>query len=178
MVEITTIARPYAEAVFDLAECSGSLPRWSGILAALSGVAAHPETQRLLGNPKVTGAQLVDLFMAVAKDADSPEVRNFVQVLAENQRLAALPQLRELFEALKNEREGLVDARITTAVALDDAQVSGLVADLERRFKRKIRPQVSVDAELIGGVRVAIGDEVIDASVRGKLGAMLSALKD
>jgi F-type H+-transporting ATPase subunit delta len=178
MVETATIARPYGQAVFELADKTGTLEHWSAVLAALSAVSAHPDMRELLANPKVSGLRLVDVFLAAAEEGDSAEVRNFLQILAENRRLAALPQVREQFEALKNEREGTLDAQIASAYPLDDAQLGDLVADLQRRFKRKIRTQVSVDRELIGGVRVVIGDEVIDGSVRGKLGAMGAALKD
>jgi F-type H+-transporting ATPase subunit delta len=98
--------------------------------------------------------------------------------LVENKRVTVLPSVHEQFEVLKNEREGMLDAQIDSALPLDDSQVSGLVSDLERRFKRKIRPQVRVDAELIGGVLVRVGDEVIDGSVRGKLASMAAALKN
>jgi F-type H+-transporting ATPase subunit delta len=178
MVEMATIARPYAEAVFDLADKSGALDRWSAVLAAFSAVTTNPDMRELLDNPKVSGLRLVDVFLAAAGEEGSAEVRNFLQVLAENQRLAVLPHVREQFEVLKNEREGTIDAQIVSAYALDEAQLSELVAGLQRRFKRSIRTQVSVDSELIGGVRVVIGDEVIDGSVRGKLGAMGAALKD
>ena len=99
-----------------------------------------------------------------------------MRVLIANDRLALLPEIRAMFEVLKNEREGVVDADIASAFPLDDAQLAGLVADLEKRFKRKINPHVSVDPELIGGVRVAVGDEVIDGSVRGKLAALAAGL--
>jgi F-type H+-transporting ATPase subunit delta len=97
-------------------------------------------------------------------------------VLIENGRLATLPEIRELYEELKNAREGVVEALITSAYPLDSGQLSTLVAELEQRFKRKVRPQVNVDAALIGGVRMQVGDEVIDGSVRGKLAAMAVAL--
>jgi F-type H+-transporting ATPase subunit delta len=100
-----------------------------------------------------------------------------VRVLIENRRLAALPEIRNLFEALKNEREGTVEAQIASAFPLDGEALAGLVADLEKRFKRKIQPVVSVDPGLIGGVSIQVGDEVIDGSVRGKLASMAVALK-
>ena len=177
MAEVATIARPYAEAVFSLADSAGTLTQWSATLGKLAAVAADSEVQRLIGDPKVSGRQLVDLLLSVAGDAGA-EARNFVSALVENKRVPALPSVRDIFETLKNEREGTVDTLIETAFPLDDGQLASLVADLEQRFKRKIRPQVTVDRELIGGVRVTVGDEVIDGSVRGKLAAIAIALKN
>jgi F-type H+-transporting ATPase subunit delta len=175
MAEISTVARPYAEAVFDLADKSGSLAQWSATLANLAAAAENPDVRQLLGNPRVSAAALVDMLVAVSGDA-SPEVRKLLEALAANQRIAALPAMRDQFEALKNERESTVDARIETAFPLEGADLAGLVADLERKFKRKVRPEVTVDTSLIGGVKVTVGDQVIDGSVRGKLAAMAASL--
>jgi F-type H+-transporting ATPase subunit delta len=99
-----------------------------------------------------------------------------VRVLIENSRIGVLPEVRDLFVELKHEREGVVDAEIASAFPLDDTQLTALVSDLEARFKRKVQPQVAIDQDLIGGVKVVVGDEVIDGSVRGKLAAMAAAL--
>ena len=176
MAETATLARPYAEAVFRLADAGGTLAAWSGTLRTLAQAAAHPDMQDCMSKYDLTHAQLQGLFMSLAAGAMSAEAKNFVNVLIENGRLAALPEIYALFEELKNEREGVVDARIITAFELQGAQLANLVADLEKRFKRKINPQVSIDRDLIGGVRVVVGDEVIDGSVRGKLNAMAVGL--
>lgn len=175
MAEVTTIARPYAEAIFSLADKAGALQAWSEALARLAAVAAAPELEPLYGNPKVTAAQFVEVFAAGGGGMPA-EVRSLLQVLAENKRLEALPAVREHFETLKAEREGAVDAVIESAYPLEGEALAALVADLERRFKRKVRPQVSVDGELIGGARITVGDKVIDGSVRGKLDAMNAGL--
>ena len=104
------------------------------------------------------------------------EAKAFLQMLTENRRLEALPAVRDQFERLKAEREGAVDAIIETAFEFQAGALEALVADLERRFKRKIRPQVSIDKELIGGARISVGDQVIDGTVRGKLDAMNAGL--
>jgi len=174
MAETVTIARPYAEAVFALADKGGSLAQWSDTLGQLASVAQTPEMSQLYGNPKVTGAQFVDLFSAAG--AMPAEGKALLQMLAENRRLEALPAIRDLFDQLKAEREGAIDATIESAFPLGGAELDTLVADLERRFKRKIRPQVSVDNELIGGARVTVGDQVIDGTVRGKLDSMNAGL--
>jgi len=176
MAEVATIARPYAEAVFSLADKSGALPAWSKLLASLGEAAAHPEVRAVMDNPNLPAEKLYGLFASIAGGDISAEAQNFVRLLIANDRLALLPEIRVLFEELKNEREGVVDADIASAFPLDDAQLAGVVADLERRFKRKINPRVTVDKELIGGARIAVGDEVIDGSVRGKLAALAAGL--
>jgi len=176
MAETATLARPYAEAVFRLGDTGGTLAAWSGTLRTLAQVAAHPDMQECLTKFDLTAVQLQDLFLSLCHGDLSAEAKNFIQLLIEYDRLTLLPEIFAQFETLKNEREGVVDAQITTAFELEGAQLAGLVADLEKRFKRKINPQVSVDRGLIGGVRVVVGDEVIDGSVRGKLNAMAAGL--
>ncbi|MGH8632934.1 MAG: F0F1 ATP synthase subunit delta [Burkholderiales bacterium] len=175
MAENVTIARPYAEAIFALADTGGALDTWSRTLAVMGSVAANPELRAATANPNFSADQVYGLFAGACGDLAS-EAQNLTRLLIENGRLAVLPEIREIYEALKNEREGVMDAIITSAFALDRGQLSALVAQLEQRFKRKVNPQVNVDAELIGGVRVKAGDEVIDGSVRGKLAAMAAAL--
>lgn len=176
MAEIATLARPYAEAVFRLADAGDTLAAWSGTLRALAQVAAHPDMQECLAKYDLTAAQLQELFLSLCQEELSAEAKNFVQLLIEYDRLTLLPEIFAQFETLKNEREGVVDARISTAFALEAAQLASLVAELEKRFKRRIKPQVSIERDLIGGVRVVVGDEVIDGSVRGKLDAMAAGL--
>ena len=175
MAETATIARPYAEALFAIADKSNSLGEWSETLAHLASVAEAPEMSQLLGNPKVTGARFVELF-SNTDGGMSAEVRALLQMLAENRRLEALPSVRDQFEQLKAEREGAVDALIETAFPFQSGELEALIVDLERRFKRKIRPQVSLNPELIGGAKVSVGDQVIDGTVRGKLDAMNAGL--
>ena len=177
MAETATIARPYAEAVFGLAKKSGALADWLQALAAIARVASHPEMQGWITNPNLSPRQLYDLFMSLGVGDPPAELRNFVHLLIANDRLGLLPEIHAQFVQLRNGHEGVVEAEIRTAFPLDNKQLSGLVADLERRFKRKVKPQVNVDAGLIGGVRVQVGDEVIDGSVRGKLEGMTAALK-
>ena len=175
MAELATIARPYAEAAFEVADREGKLAAWAAVLARLAAVASDPGCLRLVGDPLVTPDALYGVIAAAAGELPV-EVQNFLRVLIENGRVAVLPEVCSHFEALKNAREGIVDAGIESAFPLDAAQTAELVTGLEARFKRKVRPHVSVDKELIGGVKVAVGDEVIDGSVRGKLAAMAAAL--
>lgn len=181
MAENVTLARPYAEAAFLLAKGGNALATWSEVLGRLSAVAARPEMEECFGNPRLSREQLAQLCLDVAGNAQSAlstDQRNFVRVLAENDRLFVLPEINVIYNELKHDQEGVRDAEITSAFALDDATLKALVSDLERKFESKVQVTVKVDAELIGGVRIAVGDEVIDASVRGKLAAMATALKN
>ena len=176
MPEPATVARPYAEAVFELAAQAGALAPWSQALEAMARVAQHPDMLRLIADPKVSDEQRARIFLELCGEGVMPEARNFVALLLANDRLALLPEMRQLFEQHKNEREGVVEARISSAFPLDQAQLRSLVADLERRFSRRIDPHVTLDRELIGGVKIVVGDTVIDGSVHGKLAGMSAAL--
>ncbi|MBC9073185.1 F0F1 ATP synthase subunit delta [Thauera sp. CAU 1555] len=178
MAENVTIARPYADAAFELARGAGALGPWSEALDRLAAIAADPQMRDCIADPKLTDDQLIQLVLGLAGEGLSAELQNFVRVLVTNERLQLLPEIRDLFVQLKNEHEGVQEAQIASAFPLDDATLTNLKSDLEARFKTKLNVQVSVDPELIGGVRIAIGDEVIDASVRGKLANMAAALKN
>ena len=177
MAETATIARPYAEAVFGLADKAGASAKWLAMLASMAHVAGNPEMQACIANPNVGEKALYDLVIALCKEDFTAEARNFVRVLIANGRLALLPEIHAQFAALKNEREGVLEAEIRSAFPLDNAQINGLVADVSKRFKRRVQPRVTLDRELIGGVHITVGDEVIDGSVRGKLADMATALK-
>ncbi|MDR2259410.1 MAG: F0F1 ATP synthase subunit delta [Azoarcus sp.] len=177
MAENVTIARPYADAAFELARGAGALGPWSEALDRLAIVMADPAMLACVTDPKLSAERLCELVLEVAGEL-SAEQRNFVRVLVDNERLHVLPEIRDLFAVLKNAHEGVLEAKITSAFPLDDASLASLKADLEARFKARINTAVAVDPELIGGVRIAIGDEVIDASVRGKLASMAATLKN
>ena len=178
MAENVTVARPYAEAAFQLASAGNALGPWSEALDRLAVVVADPQMRDCIADPKLQPQQLAGLFFDVAGAGLSAEQQNYVRVLVDNERLQVLPEIRDLFVALKNEHEGVKEANITSAFPMDDVTLKALVADLETRFKAKLNVTVSVDPELIGGVKIAVGDEVIDASVRGKLANMAAALKN
>ena len=178
MAESVTIARPYAQAVFRLAREGKALAAWSDRLERLAVIARDPEMARIVGNPKFSSGQVAELFVSLTGEAGSPELAAFVTILAENERLDVLTQIQEIFEQLKGADEGVKDAIIASAYPLDDAQLKNLMSQLETHFSSKLQPRVEVDPALIGGVRVAVGDQVLDASVRGKLDAMATALKN
>jgi F-type H+-transporting ATPase subunit delta len=175
MAESLTIARPYAEAAFKLAREANALPQWSDALARLSAVVCSEGAHGLIGNPRVTDSQVASLVSDVAGTL-SPEQMNFVSVLASNERLEVLPEIGSIFEALRNCHEGVLDAQVTSAYPLSEQQAADVVATLEAKYSRKVKVTVRVDADLIGGISIRIGDEVMDASVRGKLAQLADAL--
>jgi F-type H+-transporting ATPase subunit delta len=177
MAEFTTIARPYAEAVFKLGQESRKLQPWSEWLEEMAAVAGHPEMRDCINNPNLAAGALYDLFLSLLKSPLDDEGRNFLRVLIDNGRLGLLPEIRNQFEHLKDELEGTAEAFVVSAFDMSDAEVGQLTTLLETHFKRKIKPSVRVDKELIGGVRVTVGDEVLEASVRGRLAAMSAALQ-
>jgi len=176
MAENVTIARPYAEAAFKQADGAGALGPWSEAIERMAIAASDSQMLDLINDPKLGEDKLAELFVGVVGDLDDTQ-KNFVRVLVENERLQVLPEIRDLFVALKNEREGTLDADIVSAFELDDATLKTLTQTLEAKFNTKLNVSVSVNPELIGGVTVTVGDDVIDASVRGKLANMAAALK-
>jgi F-type H+-transporting ATPase subunit delta len=177
MAEPSTVARPYAEAAFKLADEAGALARWSEMLAALALVAADRRVRQAAADPRLSDAQRAGLFISILGARLSAEAENFVRVLAQNDRLELLPEIRNQFDVLKNEREGVVEAQLQSAFELSDAQVKDIVQRLEKKTGRKVRAHVSVDRELIGGVKIVLGDKVIDGSARAQLAALEAALK-
>ncbi|MGX4640971.1 F0F1 ATP synthase subunit delta [Massilia sp. SYSU DXS3249] len=175
MAELATVARPYAEALFRVAQ-QGNMAAWSELVSELAQVGANPDVQAFAANPNVTARDLVATLTSLVKSPVTPEAANFLTMLAENGRISLLPQIGAQFQVLKNAQAGAADAEIASAFALNDAQVAELVNVLEKKFGRKLNPTVSVDPSLIGGVRVLVGDEVLDTSVRARLQQMHAAL--
>lgn len=177
MAELTTIARPYAEAAFALARDGNALPVWSQMLRLASAVVADPKVARALDNPVLDTAARESLLLSICGDQLNAQGRSFVRVLIEADRIALLPQIQQMFESLKDAAEGVAKATIETAFAFEGNELSELTAALEKRFGRKIEATVSVKPELIGGARVTVGDTVIDASVQEQLRAMAAQLR-
>jgi F-type H+-transporting ATPase subunit delta len=175
MAELATVARPYAEALFRVAQ-SGDMAAWSNVVSELAQLGEHPDLRAFASNPNVTHAQLADTIAALVKSPLSAEAKNFIAMLIENGRLSLLPEIGAQFMVLKNAQEGAADADIQSAFEIAPAALAGLVASLEKKFGRKLNPTVTVDPSLIGGVRVVVGDEVLDTSVRAKLQQMHVAL--
>jgi F-type H+-transporting ATPase subunit delta len=177
MAEPITIARPYAEAAFALAREQNALPVWAEMLRAAAAIAADPQMQDALENPKLSVTDKEALFLSICGDRINAEGRNFVRVLIEAERIGLISQIRDLFGALKDADEGVARASITSAFPLSDGELSELKRALERRFGKKIETTVSVDDSLIGGAKIVVGDTVIDASVRAELESMANHLR-
>ena len=177
MAEPSTVARPYAEAVFKLADAANALGKWSEMLGAMALVAQDERVRRAVADPNLSDEQVAGLFISILSGRLSGEAENLLRVLARNKRLELLPEIRAQFEALKNEREGVVEAEVHSAFELSEAQVADLVQRLEKNTGRKLRATVRIDKELIGGVKVMLGDKVIDGSARSQLAALETALK-
>jgi len=173
MAELATLARPYAEALFQVAS-EADAARVGEELDALAGVAALPQLRQFADDPRTRGAQVQDVIAGAV--SLSPPVANLLQAVLDNGRLAALPEIAAQYRALANARSGVSDATIHSAFPIEDALLGDVVAALERRFKRKLTPTVQVDPSLIGGIRVVVGDEVLDTSVKARLDQMKAAL--
>ncbi|MDR2113380.1 MAG: F0F1 ATP synthase subunit delta [Candidatus Accumulibacter sp.] len=178
MAESVTIARPYAQAVFRLAKEGRSLAEWSARLRRLAAIAADPEMGRVIGNPKFSARRIAELFAALSGEPENRELAAFIALLAENRRFDVLTEVSAIFEFLKSEDEGVREALITSAFPIDEPALAALLKKLEAHFGSRLQGRVEVDPSLIGGVRVAVGDRIFDASVRGKLDAMTVALKN
>jgi F-type H+-transporting ATPase subunit delta len=181
MAELATVARPYAEAVFRSAQQNGSLAGVGEGLAMLAAAERDPAMRSVLLNPKVTAQQKKELLHSIVGDRMDTVVKNLIGLVIDNHREALIGHIEEQFDALKHEHERVVRARITSAQPLSaqpltDAQRDDIVAALERRYGKKIEAELDVDPQLLGGARVQVGDQVINASVRDALAQMAAAL--
>ena len=177
MAEAVTIARPYAVAVFRLAKEKNALAKWSEMLGLASAVTADAQMRALIEDPKLASADIERIFLSVCGDKLDTSGENLVKLLVEYGRLALMPEIASIYEGLKAQDEGTLDAEITAAAKLDDAQVKTLVAQLQTKFGKKVEATVKVDPEIIGGIKIVVGDTVIDASVRGRLQELAYTLK-
>jgi len=169
MAEISTIARPYAVAAFNLASETKSLAKWSEMLGFATAVANDAQMQAYIQDPKVVASELQNTFLKVCGDKLSEQGQNLIKVLVEYNRMSILSAITAAFEELKAQAEGVLDAQIIAAAKPSAAEVKDLVKRLEVKFGKKIEANISVDSELIGGMKIIVGDTVIDASVKGQL---------
>ena len=174
MAELATIARPYAEALFKSAK--SDLNAASGWLDTLAAIAGNAQLQQFAGNPRITADQVFDVIGGVAKTALPENAKNFLRTVIENNRLAALPEIATQFRALKNAQGGSSDATVYSAFPIDAKALVDLAQVLEKRFGRKLNLSVQQEPELIGGIRVVVGDQVLDTSVKARLEQMKTAL--
>jgi F-type H+-transporting ATPase subunit delta len=176
MAELVTVARPYAEAAFKLAREESALERWSDTLALIEAVVTDENIAARIGDPNVEDRALEGLILGVLGERVDGHGRNLVQVLVQNGRLDLVSHIRALYEEQRREHEGLIEARIISAMPMGDDQVTRLREALERKHGRRVNAQLEIDPQLIGGARIVVGDKVIDATVRGRLDAMAVAL--
>lgn len=175
MADLSTLARPYAKAVFALAREAGTLKEWSAQLAELAAAVADPQLSRLIGHPAVTKAELIGLFGKVVKSLGK-EGQSLLALLVENGRLKTAVSLASQFEALRAEAESRVDVEITSAVAVEKAQQDALVSAIRKRLDREVGIEWKTDAALVAGAVIRAGDLVIDGSVRGELERLRTTL--
>ena len=176
MAEKATIARPYAKAAFAHAREQNNLPRWSEALGLASAVVNDARVARLLGNPRVTPEELVNLLVEIAGASADTTIRNYFSSLASNLRLALLPEIAAMFEVMRADIENVADVQIVSAVELDEAQRQRLAGALRKRLKRDVRLHCSVNPALIGGAIIRSQDLVIDGSLDGRLKRLTTEL--
>lgn len=169
MQETTTIARPYAGAVFEQAQSDGELQKWSAMLHILNQVASDPAMQTLIKNPKVGRQQLADIILDICGDRLNKHGRNFVSILIDAGRLPVMPQICKLFEEKKAEAVGIAEVEVISAYPLEDQQQEKIKQVMAKRLGKKVQITAHVDQSLIGGAVIRAGDSVIDASLRGRL---------
>ena len=169
MAEISTIARPYAVAAYKLGKETNSLAKWSEMLGFAAAVANDVQMQAYIQDPKVVASDLQNTFLKVCGDKLNEQGQNLIKVLVEYNRMFILPAIVSAFEALKAQDEGTLDAQIIAASKPSDAEIKDLLKRLEAKFGKKIEANVMIDAELIGGFKIILGDTVIDSSVKGQL---------
>lgn len=176
MAEISTIARPYAVAAFNLGKEQNALAKWSEMLGLAAAVSSDAQMQAFIQDPKVVSSELQNTFLKVCGDQLNEHGQNLIKVLVEYNRMDILPAITSAFEELKAQDEGVLDAQIIAAAKPSAAEVKDLVKRLEIKFGKKIEAKVSVDSELIGGIKIIVGDTVIDASVKGQLQSLAYTL--
>ncbi len=176
MQEKTTIARPYAQAVFETASEESKLTEWSEMLGLLEAVVTDPQMKTVLGNPKLDAAALSDFVQGVCGDSLSETGSNMVKVLADAGRLSIVPEINKLYEQLRDDAEGVIEVGVTSAYELTSEQQATISQAMAKRLGRKVEITNDIDESLIGGVIIRAGDSVIDASVKGRLKALATQM--
>jgi len=176
MAELITLARPYAKAAFEQALAANTLTAWAEALATAAVVASEPRVAQLIAAPGTTSAGKAETLIGLCGEILPEAVRNFLRVLAENKRLALLPQVHELFLAFKSAQEQSVDLEVASAFEIAPEQASRLADAIGRKLQRTVRVSTTVDKTLIGGVVIRTADLVIDGSVRGRLAKLSEAM--
>jgi F-type H+-transporting ATPase subunit delta len=176
MAELNTVARPYTKAAFEYALAEGTLDAWSDMLKLSAAVAQDEHMIQVLGNPAFTSAQKAQAMLSVFEDSLSAAGRNFIALLAENRRLALLPEILAQFEQLKANQQKSVDIDVTTAFELDEQQQQKLTQAIGAKLGREVKMTSQVDKSILGGVVIRSADLVIDGSVRARLAKLTEAM--
>lgn len=176
MAELSTLARPYARAAFDVARKAKALPKWSEMLHFAALTAGDAQMLPLLDDPRYTRDQVADMFIEVCGRQLDKDARNYIRVLSDNRRLPLLPKIAELFNIYRAEAENTIKVEVISGSEFSAAQQKALAASLKKRFGRAVQLEYTVDENMLGGAIVRAGDEVIDGSVRGQLSKLASAL--
>jgi F-type H+-transporting ATPase subunit delta len=177
MAELSTLARPYAKAAFEFAVSAGELASWSDQLSVIAAVSQVEKIDKVLSSPSLTSEQQAKQFIDVCGDELTNGVKNFVNVLADNKRIPLLPEIVELFEQFKSNREKSVDVNVTTVFELDNDIQQKLSTSLSKKLDREVNLQTTIDKSLLGGVVIRAADIVIDGSVRGRLAKLAESMQ-
>ncbi len=176
MSDLVTAARPYAKAILELADSDKAMNKWSKQLRFMAAVAMDPELQQLIGNPKLTRQEVAEVFITACGDDIDDQGRNLVRLLAENGRIAVLPELSMLYDKLRADAQGTVEAEVYAAYRLSKEQREKLEAALAKRLGRDVKVTSHVDKSLLGGAVIRAGDLVIDGSLKGRIEKLNAAL--
>ena len=176
MAELTTLARPYARAAFDIARQDGKLAEWATALLEAEAVTSDDKVALLLESPALTSSQKSDALIKVLGDSVDSKFQNFISTLANNKRLLLLGTIKEMFLALKAQQEKSIEVEVTTAVELPESIKTALVAALTKKLEREVSISTAVDTSLLGGALIRAGDTVIDGSVKGRLNKLAEAM--
>lgn len=185
MADNNTIARPYAQAAFEVANETGALATWSQALADAKALFEDGQVAKFLGNPALSDKDRLAFLRDLFKSGDAASTllsggdlkgSNFIRLLLEYDRIAVLPEIADHFEVLKAQIENTVDVTVTSAAAISDAQRQAIAAALKTRLGRDVRIEVEIDEDLIGGAVIRAGDVVIDGSLRSRLESLSNAL--
>ncbi|MDG2253302.1 MAG: F0F1 ATP synthase subunit delta [Methylophilaceae bacterium] len=177
MAEISTIARPYAVAIFNLAKEEKALSKWSDMLSLMSGIVENEDINSFINDSKILDEDREKLILNICGDKINSSGKNLIKLLVEYKRLLILSSITLLFEELKDKDEGVIEAEIIMAEQPDKKLVAKLLQSLEKRFNKKIEGKVVIDKSIVGGTKIVVGDTVIDASVRGQLDNLAYTLK-
>ena len=178
MSNVTTLARPYAKAAFDLADASDATARWNDMLALASALVSEESMANLLQSPEVSGKQTVEILSDVAGESFDDRFRDYLSVLAENKRFRLIPEIAKLYQKLREEADKLLRVKVVSAFALDENQATRMKDALGRRFEREILLENEVDSSIIGGAIVYADGQVIDGSLKDRLAKLSNSLSN